>query len=143
MCLRSNPPPTYTDSQGVNFQSQSLADSVKDSLHSLSVGDPDEEVTVPMVHTIEKKSIKGLFKADSGQVVHTVIVRKMPRSHYLKHYAKDSEGKYVGTEKPAVDAGLVFVASQSTPEDVLAQVNKVAFGREHENNGYAYQYNPW
>lgn len=99
--------------------------------------DPNETVYVPMLHTTEQKSIKYLFfGGKKGETKHTVVVRKMTRSHYLKHYAKDSEGNYIGTGKPAVDAGLVFVPSKSTPEEVLEQVRKVAFGKEHENEGY-------
>jgi hypothetical protein len=51
---------------------------------------------------------------------------------------------YVGTEKAAVDAGLVFVPSQSSDEELLEQVRKVAFGREHDQGafqiGYAMEY---
>ena len=88
-----------------------------------------------MIQSIEKKSFKTLILRERGKVFQTVLVRKMPRSHYLKHYAKDANGKYVGTEKPAVDAGLVFVPSKSTPEDILEQVRKVAFGKEHYVGG--------
>lgn len=95
-----------------------------------------------MIHSTEKKSLKYLFiGGNKGQVTQTVIVRKMLRSHYLKHYAKDSNGNYVGTEKPAVDAGLVFVLTKSTPEDIVEQVRKVAFGKEHFNDGGYYALN--
>lgn len=96
-----------------------------------------------MIHSSEKKSFMQILKHMPGTVTRTVIVRKMPRSWYLKHYAKDADGNYVGTEKPAVDAGLVFVPSKSTPEDILEQVRKVAFGKMHYVDGrmtmlYAY-----
>lgn len=62
----------------------------------------------------------------------------------MKHYARDNEGNYVGTESPAADAGLVFVPSQSSSEDMLQQVRKVAFSREHDQAsfqvGYAMEY---
>jgi hypothetical protein len=45
----------------------------------------------------------------------------MPR-HFLKHYAKDSQGNYAGTEKAALDAALVFVPSQHSSNDMLQQV---------------------
>jgi len=61
-----------------------------------------------------------------------IIIRKMTREHYLRKYAKDAEGNYVGTERAAPDAGLVFVAGKSSSEELLRQVHKVAFGREHE-----------
>lgn len=102
---------------------------------SLAVGDPNESISVPMIHTTEKKSFKDAIMHRSGKVSQTVIVRKMPRRHYLAHYAKDENGNYVGTEKPAVDAGLVFVPSKSTPEDIKEQVRKVAFGKMHSVDG--------
>ena len=100
-------------------------------MRSLAVGDPDEVISVPMIHSTEKKSFKNMLLREVGKVSQTVVVRKMPRGYYLKHYAKDSEGRYIGTEKPAADAGLVFVASKGTPEELLAQVHKVAFGKMH------------
>lgn len=50
----------------------------------------------------------------------------MKRSMYLAHYAKDASGAYVGTAAAAPDAGLVFVASQGTHEDLLRQCEGVA-----------------
>ena len=88
-------------------------------------------ISVPMIHSTQTTNLKKLFSKNRKQVSHSVIVRKMPREWYLKHYAKDAEGKYIGTEAPAVDAGLVFVPSKSTPQDLLEQVHKVAFGKQH------------
>lgn len=34
------------------------------------------------------------------------VMKDMPRSEYLKHYAKDAKGKYIGTEDPARDCIL-------------------------------------
>ncbi|KAJ8108422.1 hypothetical protein OPT61_g8182 [Boeremia exigua] len=74
--------------------------------------------------------------------VHSAVLTR--RRHYLKHYAKDAAGTYIGTEKAAVDAGLVFVPSQSSSQDLLEQVRKVAFGKEHGQGafqvGYAMEY---
>jgi hypothetical protein len=51
-----------------------------------------------------KKSIfKKLFSSsDDGDV----IIKQMTRGEYLKHYAKDEEGMYIGTEDPADDCVL-------------------------------------
>ena len=89
-----------------------------------------------MIHSSAKRTLKDIILQDPGKVSQTVIVRKMKRSHYLKFYAKDVEGNYVGTEKPAADAGLVFVSSKSTPDEMLAQVRKVAFGKQHYIDAY-------
>jgi SRSO17 transposase len=97
----------------------------------LAIGDPKETISVPMIHSSETINWRKYLSKDRSVVNHTVIVRKMPREYYLKHYAKDEEGNYVGTEKPALDAALVFVPSKSTPEDLLQQVHKVAFGKHH------------
>ena len=50
---------------------------------------------------------------------------------YLKKYAHNEHGTYIGTEKAVLDAGLVFVPSKSSAE-LLEQVKKVAFGRERD-----------
>ena len=91
-----------------------------------------------MILSNEQKRKRDLFLPGGrpGKVTQTVIVRKMTRDHYLKHYAKDAEGNYIGTEKPAVDAGLVFVPGKSSSEEILEQVRKVAFGREHSNKDF-------
>jgi hypothetical protein len=122
------PPPTY----------KSLASAVEEDVHALLIGDPNESISVPMVHTIEEQNFKTLFLGKRAKTSHTVIARKMPRSHYLKFYAKDSNGNYIGTEKAAVDAGLVFVPSKSTPEDLLQQVRTVAFNKPHYSNDFGH-----
>jgi hypothetical protein len=87
-----------------------------------------------MIHSTRKKTMKQRLLREPGKVLQTVIVRKMPRSHYLAHYAKDENGNYVGTEKPAVDSGLVFVPNKSSPDDLKEQVKKVAFGKMHTHD---------
>jgi hypothetical protein len=102
---------------------------------SLSMGDPKEMITVPMIHSIEQKRKRGLLlpMGKGGVVMRTIVARQMTREHYLKRYAKDAEGNYVGSESPAMDAGLVFVPGKSTDEELMEQVRKVAFGTEHSN----------
>jgi hypothetical protein len=97
-------------------------------MSSLAIGDPDETISVPMISRVHHRSIHDLnpFSRKTGKVTQTVAVRKMTRGFYLKHYAKDAEGNYVGTGSPAPDAGLVFVPGKSTPEDLMRQVNEVA-----------------
>lgn len=111
---------------------------MEEDVNALRIGDPNESIVVPMIHTHEKQTFKTVFLGKNPKVSHTVIARKMPRAHYLKFYAKDSQGNYIGTEKAAVDAGLVFVPSKSTPEDLLQQVRKVAFGKEHYSNDFGH-----
>lgn len=108
-----------------------LADAVSADMASLRAGDPKETIAVPMIHSAQSINFRKLFSKNRKEVTHSVIVRRMPREWYLKHYAKDADGNYIGTEAAAVDAGLVFVPSKSTPEDLLEQVHKVAFGKEH------------
>jgi hypothetical protein len=104
-------------------------------MQSLMTGDPKATITVPMVHTTEQKRKRDLFlpMGKKGTITQTVIMRKMTREHYLKRYARDAEGNYVGTERSAVDAGLVFVLGKNSNEELLQQVRKVAFGIEHSN----------
>jgi hypothetical protein len=124
----SPPPPAYT----------SLPEAIAADMHSLSIGDPREMITVPMIHSTEQKRKRDLFLpgGKKGVVTRTVLARKMTREHYLKKYAKDAEGNYVGTDSPAIDAGLVFVPGKSTDEELMEQVRKVAFGTEHSNLYY-------
>jgi hypothetical protein len=121
----SPPPPAYT----------SLPEAIAADMHSLSIGDPKEMINVPMIHSTEQKRKRDLFLpgGKKGVVTRTVLARKMTREHYLKKYARYAEGNYVGTESPAVDAGLVFVSEKGTDEELMEQVRKVAFGIEHSN----------
>ncbi|KAF1939490.1 hypothetical protein EJ02DRAFT_408464 [Clathrospora elynae] len=127
------PPPEYT----------SLPEAVAADMLSLSIGDPKETISVPMIHSTEQKRKRDLFlpMGKRGVVTQTVVVRKMTREHYLKRYAIDAVGNYIGTETAAVDAELVFVPGKSTNEELMEQVRKVAFGKEHSNryfmNGWA------
>lgn len=107
-------------------------------MESLRIGDPNETISVPMVHTTEQKRKRDLLlpMGRKGVTTQTVIARNMTRERYLKRYARDKEGNYVGTEAPAPDAGLVFVLGKSSKEELLQQVEKVAFGKEHDQQYY-------
>lgn len=133
---RSSAPPSYQTSAPV-VNHQSLAENVGAGMESLRFGNSQDIVIVPMIHSTESVNFKKLFSKNRKEVTRSVIVRKMTRERFLKHYAKDAEGNYIGTDRPAVDAGLVFVPSKSTPEDLLQQVQKVAFGKEHYANDFS------
>ncbi|CAO2653431.1 Nn.00g028420.m01.CDS01 [Neocucurbitaria sp. VM-36] len=122
----SSRPPTY----------ESLSAAVHSGMSSLTVGDPQETISVPMITRRESFSLHNYnpFSRKSGEVTQTVIIRKMTRDYYLKHYAKDSEGNFIGTSNPAPDSALVFVPGKSTPEDVMRQVEEVVF-RKQEQRG--------
>ncbi|KAF2754089.1 hypothetical protein EJ05DRAFT_489354 [Pseudovirgaria hyperparasitica] len=121
--------PEYSEEQPPQY-----AD-VASSLRSLLEGCPKDIVSVPMVSSTEVRSFKNWIR-NKHEVVTNVHVRRMTRDHYRKHYAHDAQGEYIGTDKAAVDAALVFVPNKSTPDDMLAQVRKVAFGREHRNEDF-------
>ncbi|KAF2032701.1 hypothetical protein EK21DRAFT_37285, partial [Setomelanomma holmii] len=110
----------------------SLPEAVAADMQSLAIGDPQETISVPMIHSTVQMRKRDLFVPFGKQrpVTQTVLVRKMKRELYLRKYANDADGNYVGTEAPAVDAGLVFVPGKNTSEDMLRQVHKVAFGME-------------
>jgi hypothetical protein len=106
-------------------------EAIQKALTNLQRGDPDETISVPMVHRKDSSSIHRLnpfSRKGYESTPHYITARKMKRSQYLAHYAKDSEGTYIGTGSPAPDAGLVFVAGKGTPEDLLKQVEQVALG---------------
>lgn len=95
-------------------------------MRSLREGDSNEKVDVPMIHSTHKLSFGDYLPFGSAMKIgkRTVISRSMTRDCYIKHYAKDEEGNYIGTEKPYPDWQLVFVPNKSTPEDILEQVNE-------------------
>jgi hypothetical protein len=96
-------------------------------MRSLREGDPQEKISVPMIHTEQKHGIGDYLPFGSAGKTkrRTIIMRQMTRDTYLKHYAKDDAGNYVGTETMYPDAGLVLVPSKSTEDDVLQQVSCV------------------
>jgi hypothetical protein len=109
--------PTYTPDTSNPSTYDSLAAAVHMNMSSLSTGHPSETISVPMISRMHKKNIHDLnpFSRKTGKVTQTVMVRKMTREFYLKHYAKDSEGNFIGTTSPAPDAGLVFVPGKVRP----------------------------
>jgi hypothetical protein len=130
-------PPSYMPDTSNPPTYDSIAAEVRAELNALSTGDPSETISVPMISRMHHKSIHDLnpFSRKTGRVTQTVQVRKMTREFYLKHYVKDVEGNFVGTASPAPDAGLVFVPSKSTPEDLMKQVQEVAFARQQIRGG--------
>tara|TARA_R110002003_G_scaffold117_5_gene10384 strand:+ start:605 stop:1129 length:525 start_codon:yes stop_codon:yes gene_type:complete len=130
-------PPTYTPDTSNPPTYDSLAAAVHVNMSSLSTGDPSETISVPMISRMHKKNIHDLnpFSRKTGKVTQTVTVRKMTREFYLKHYAKDGEGNFIGTASQAPDAALVFVPGKSTPEDLMRQVQEVAFGKQQVRGG--------
>ncbi|KAI4908771.1 hypothetical protein J4E90_008507 [Alternaria incomplexa] len=107
-------PPTYT--------------TVARALTTLSEGDPDETIPVPMITRTLAFSLHNYnpFSRKQGEVRQSIIIRQMKRSYYNAHYAKDAEGNFVGTGTPAPDLGLVFVPGKGSSEDMLKQANEVA-----------------
>ncbi|KAI4944204.1 hypothetical protein J4E91_008757 [Alternaria rosae] len=110
----SDSPPDYT--------------TVARALTTLSEGDPDETIPVPMISRTVAFSLHNYnpFSRKQGEVRQSIITRQMKRSYYNAHYAKDAEGNFVGTGNPAPDLGLVFVPGKSSSEDMLKQANEVA-----------------
>jgi len=58
------------------------------------------------------------------------VMKDMTRAEYLKHYAKDVNGRYIGTEDPANDCIL------NSKEDIMRYRKAFAF-REAMSNGHA------
>ena len=58
------------------------------------------------------KSLSGFFRRKSSSFNAlsdnkvNITIRQVPRKEYVKHYAKDERGRYVGTEDPAEDCML-------------------------------------
>jgi hypothetical protein len=130
-------PPSYMPDTSNPPTYDSITAEVRAELTALSTGDPQETISVPMISRMHHTSIHDLnpFSKKTGRITQTVQVRKMTREFYLKHYVKDAEGNFVGTANPAPDAGLVFVPSKSTPEDLMKQVQEVAFAGQQIRGG--------
>jgi hypothetical protein len=115
-----NPPPVYTeDAIPASHKAASYQ-------RSLLEGDPNDKIDVPMIHTTHKLSMGDYLPWGSAMKTgkRTLISRSMTRDCYIKHYAKDEEGNYIGTEKPYPDHQLVFVPNKSSPDDILQQLNE-------------------
>lgn len=105
------------------------AEKASSYLRSLHEGDPNDNVDVPMIHSTHKLSFGDYLPWSSAMKTgkRTVISRSMTRDCYIKHYAKDEEGNYIGTERPYPDHQLVFVPNKSTPDEILQQVSSYMF----------------
>ncbi|USP75459.1 hypothetical protein yc1106_02733 [Curvularia clavata] len=123
-----NPPPAYHDAASSSSQPPPAYTAARLALDTLSQGDPDETISVPMVTRTVSRSIHNYnpFSHKQGTVRQTVVTRSMKRSTYLAHYVKDAEGKFVGTGKPAPDMEMVFVPGKGSDEDLLRQAESVA-----------------
>src|SRR4051812_43476204 len=117
-------PPSYASSSS----EPPSYESVQRALSTLSVGPPDETISVPMITRTVSHSIHNYnpFSRKQGEIRQSIFVRKMKRSQYLAHYAKDAEGNFVGTGAPAPDVGLVFVPGKGSSEEMLKQAEEVA-----------------
>ena len=58
------------------------------------------------------------------------VMKDMTRAEYLKHYAKDEEGKYIGTEEPASDC-ILNTKKVDPFERRKKLASRAAFGDTH------------
>ncbi|RMZ79719.1 hypothetical protein DV738_g3183, partial [Chaetothyriales sp. CBS 135597] len=63
-----------------------------------------EDIGTANGHVTEKK--RSLFSSRRRSENSQFVMKKIPRGEYLKHYAKDEAGQYVGTDEPAADCIL-------------------------------------
>ena len=126
--MSSGSPPPYT------------ADAAVHDLLEMREGDPNETISVPFVHSDDKKSFKDyLAFRNVGTVTRRIIARPMSRRLYNERYAHDADGNFIGTGKMAPDAGLVFIPRKGTEQDLLDQVSKFARARRnHDPKDFAF-----
>lgn len=70
-------------------------EAIQKALTNLQRGDPDETISVPMVHRKDSSSIHRLnpfSRKGYESTPHYITARKMKRSQYLAHYAKKLRG---------------------------------------------------
>ena len=124
LTTQSPTPPPYT------------SESAARDLQLLLEGDPSEIINVPMIHSDDSKSLADYLRfRNVGTVTRRVIMRRMTRALYLERYAKDANGEFIGTGRPAPDAGLVFVPSKGTPDELLRQVKEAVGTRNTDPYG--------
>jgi hypothetical protein len=71
----------------------------------------------------------------------TTHTMQMGKEVSSKSNAKDKaahafDSNYIGTEKPAHDASMVFIPARSSQADLQEAVAKTAFGKEHYANSF-------
>ncbi|KAF1922852.1 uncharacterized protein M421DRAFT_426474 [Didymella exigua CBS 183.55] len=121
-CAESEPPPAYTP------------ESAARDLLAMREGDPDEKIEVPFIYSHDKKSLTDyLAFRNVGTVTRRIVPRPMSRRLYNERYAHDAEGNFIGTGVKAPDAGLVFIPSKGTEQDLLDQVSKMAHSRKNHD----------
>ncbi|RMD43313.1 hypothetical protein DV735_g1857, partial [Chaetothyriales sp. CBS 134920] len=100
-----------------------------DSLITVPVMRP-EDVGTADGHKSEKK--RSLFSSRRRAENSKFVMKQIPRGEYLKHYAKDDAGQYVGTEEPAADCILrgEDVAKYRGRLGALSQRHDVDIGSE-------------
>ncbi|KAF3032706.1 hypothetical protein E8E12_001412 [Didymella heteroderae] len=121
-CAESDPPPAYS------------SDAAARDLIAMREGDPNEKIEVPFVYSHDKKSFKDyLAFRNVGTVTRRIVPRPMTRRLYNERYAHDAEGNFIGTGVKAPDAGLVFIPTKGTKQDLLDQVSKMAHSRKNHD----------
>lgn len=67
-----------------------------------------------------------------GKVTRRIVSRPMTRRLYNERYVHDQNGNFIGTGVRAPDAGLVFIPTKGTEQDLLDQVSKFARTRKQD-----------
>ncbi|RMZ91348.1 hypothetical protein DV736_g1440, partial [Chaetothyriales sp. CBS 134916] len=98
--------------------------------------DDNSIITVPVMRPEDagkadghKKEKRSFFSSRRRSENSNIMMRQMPRGEYLKHYAKDDAGRYVGTEEPAVDCilrGEDVVKYRSKPLEYTHEISSGA-----------------
>jgi hypothetical protein len=92
----------------------------------------DSLLTIPVLpkgaEQVENDKKKHFWSRRKSQNANFVM-KEMTRGDYLKHYAKDDQGKYIGTEEPAEDCIL-------RGEDVQKYKPVTSFSNEIGNKGH-------
>lgn len=86
----------YLTSESAPPAYSTLSGAVAADMASLSVGDPKEMISVPMIHSHENTRLRDVlipFSSKKGKIKQTVIVRKMTREYDAPSSSIDSVSK--------------------------------------------------
>jgi hypothetical protein len=105
--------PSKSDKMAMTMQSVNNAESYGHGpANLLPVRYTDDSlIPVPVMRSEDigkpaKKEKKSFFSSRRKSENTNFVMKEIPRGEYLKHYAKDDSGKYIGTEEPASDCIL-------------------------------------
>lgn len=100
---------------------------------SMLGGGSDDDGPIKEGKSKKRFSLSSMRRSSKSKKQPEFVMKEMTRGEYLKHYAKNEQGQYIGTEEPAAD--ILF----SDPSDYLKfRAHPQGYGKltEHQQSGW-------